>query len=201
MKKIDTRGKLCPLPLIMLKKTIDEAKQGEPMEVLTDNETALSNLKRFLKELKCQFTEETQNGVFVLRFIAPGKVVLSKEPEAYCETASKKSGNVIVFNSRFMGKDNQELGAILIRSFINALPELDELPQKIVMYNEGVFLAKKDTDTADSLIRLQEKGVEVIVCGTCVDYFDLKKDLAVGTISNMYSIIKVLSEANHIINP
>jgi intracellular sulfur oxidation DsrE/DsrF family protein len=76
---------------------------------------------------------------------------------------------------------------------------MDNLPTHIVMYNGGINLALKDTDTAIALGELEDKGVTIIVCGTCVDFYRVKEKVAVGRISNMYQIANILAEAGHVV--
>ena len=100
-----------------------------------------------------------------------------------------------------MGEGEAELGQILLRAFINSLKEADKLPSAILLYNNGVKVALKGTDTALSLQALEEKGIVIIACGTCLDYYEVKDKLAVGMISNMYTLTRYMSEAGHIVYP
>lgn len=100
-----------------------------------------------------------------------------------------------------MGNGDDELGRILLRAFINSLREATRMPSSVVLYNAGVKLALEQTDTALTLRELEDRGVSILICGTCVDFYGVKERLSVGMISNMYKITLVLSEAGHIIYP
>ena len=100
-----------------------------------------------------------------------------------------------------MGRGNDDLGYILIRSFVHTLLSLNPLPATIIFFNTGVKLTVRDSDVLDDLQELDAKGVRLIVCGTCTNFFDISKEIAVGTISNMYDIVETMSKAGRIIAP
>ena len=103
--------------------------------------------------------------------------------------------------SDVMGQGDSQLGQILLRAFVNSLKEAALLPKAILLYNSGIKIALTGTDTAASLQELEEKGVAIIACGTCVDYYEVKNQLAVGMISNMFTLTRYMSEAGHIVYP
>lgn len=111
-----------------------------------------------------------------------------------------RSFTVLIKSDR-MGSGNDELGKILIRGFLNALIKQPQLPSKIILYNGGVLLAVEGTDTAASLLELEQKGIEVLLCGTCCDFFQIKDKVKAGTISNMMQITATLIEAPKIVEP
>lgn len=208
MKTIDTRGHLCPTPLIMTKKAIKESGQGETIEVISDNDTSKCNLLDYIAELgyqaECMTAGSEHRIIFTLDSNANNAVNYTVT-EYFCPAPTPLkgigSGYTIVLKSRYMGDGSVELGAMLMRACVNSLGELDRLPKSIVMYNEGVMLAVTGCDTADSIKKLSDMGVEIIVCGTCVDFYGIKDQLAVGTISNMYKINTILSESDNVIYP
>ncbi len=115
----------------------------------------------------------------------------SKKIDLVSETAESL---VVFIKTETLGSGSSELGKILIRSFLYALGEMTNLPKKIALMNGGVKLATVDDESVERLKRLEEKGVEIMVCGTCLDYFNLKDQLKVGYISNMYDIVETLTE-------
>lgn len=98
-----------------------------------------------------------------------------------------------------MGVGNEDLGKMLTRSFLNNLIKQDSLPTHIVLYNSGVLLASDGRDTANALKELEKKGVEILMCGTCIDYYQLKDQLSLGRVSNMMAITSQLIHAVKII--
>jgi selenium metabolism protein YedF len=100
-----------------------------------------------------------------------------------------------------MGNGNEELGKVLIKGFIYALTEVGKLPNTIIFYNGGAKLSVKKSSVIEDLQKLEQLGVEILTCGTCLDYYNIKDDLAVGKITNMYSILEKMNAADKIIKP
>lgn len=204
MHTVDTKGHLCPEPLIMTRNALKEAKAGEKILVVSDHETSCQNLMSFLSDLGANPLLEQKEGQYFIEATKPEETTSVKEtnPDSYCnmpQGISKSSDYVVVARGSGMGEGDEELGNLLIRGYFNALKSNDDLPTNIIMYNGGVKLALKDTDTAESLAELEDKGVSIIVCGTCVDYYQIKEKVAVGRISNMYQIATKLAEAGHVV--
>ncbi|MEG0992378.1 MAG: sulfurtransferase-like selenium metabolism protein YedF [Bacteroidales bacterium] len=200
MITIDTRGTLCPQPLIMTRKAIRDANPGDELCILTDNEMACSNLRDYLTELNIEFVYTMQGECESFRLTIPQ--ISQPEPNIsdLCNIPAS-SNYVVVIKSESMGGGDEELGKLLMRAFINSLLETPALPSAIVLYNGGVHLALKNTDTVLSFKKLEEQGVRIMACGTCLEYYDVKSQLGVGMISNMYKITEVLTRAGHIIYP
>lgn len=200
MKTIDTRGLLCPAPLIQTKKAIKEAQGGETLEVLLDNETACQNVSSYLKELGINTDVVLNEDIQHIRFTVPDQVDETVNAESFCKTPANNN-YVVVLKSELMGEGDPQLGALLMRAFINSLKETDQLPSSIILYNSGVKLAIAGSDTAESLAEMENKGVTIICCGTCVDFYELKPVIKIGTISNMFRITQLTSEAGHVVYP
>ncbi len=203
MKTLDVRGKLCPEPLIITKRAIKGADKDELFEVILDNDIATCNLEALLQEMGITFRREDNGNTSTLLFGLNGVLPNSTESsnEELCNIPTPKTGGyVTVIVSEGMGSTD-ELGTILMRGFINSLIEQDVLPQTIILYNSGVKVAIKGSDTANSLNELSDAGVDIILCGVCVDYFELREQIAVGRISNMLEITSTTRKASHIIYP
>jgi len=188
----------------MARNALKEVKEGEKMLVISDNETSYQNLMSFLSDLGANPIAEQKEGQFFIEVTKPEVTTSEKEsnPEAYCnipQNVSPGSNYSVVARGASMGEGDEELGNLLIRGYLNALKGMDNLPTHIIMYNGGVKLALKDTDTAESLAELEDKGVSVIVCGTCIDYYQIKEKVGVGRISNMYQIASKLAESGHVV--
>lgn len=94
----------------------------------------------------------------------------------------------LIVNSEFMGAGNDELGHQLIGSFFRKLWGSDTKPAKILFYNSAVKLLTKGSPVLEALDGLSLDGVDLIACGTCVSYFDLKDKIVVGRVSDMNEI-------------
>ncbi|MCM1169641.1 MAG: sulfurtransferase-like selenium metabolism protein YedF [Bacteroides sp.] len=213
MPTVDVRGLSCPAPLIKTKQAISQAAAGTPIQVVGDGAIPLGNLKNYLSELGIAFKEmQVDNQEWILSFVVGSEVEKSaadrSQAEAFCSTApapapaQTPSGSyVVAVSSLCMGKGDERLGSLLIKAFLNVLPELDSLPQAICFYNEGVKLTCADSPVLESLKVLQEKGVSLVVCGTCVEFYGLQEKVAVGSISNMYHIATLLSQSFKVVYP
>ena len=103
--------------------------------------------------------------------------------------ATNTPGKVLVISTESLGRGDEELGHILVRSLLNALAESPALPSKIVLLNGGVRLACTQDDTADALHRMASRGVDVMACGTCLKYFGMLDKLRAGRVSNALEIL------------
>ncbi|MGL5318381.1 MAG: sulfurtransferase-like selenium metabolism protein YedF [Bacteroidales bacterium] len=200
MKTIDTRGMLCPAPLIHTKRAIKDAREGEMLEVLLDNETACQNVAAYLKELGINTDVVLNDKVQHVRFTVPSQVDQTVDAASFCNI-QETSNYVVVLKSQLMGEGDPQLGALLMRAFINSLKEVDQLPTAIILYNSGVKLAVDGTDTAASLAEMENKGVTIVCCGTCVDFYELKPMIKIGAISNMFRITQLTSKAGNVVYP
>ncbi|MBE0661704.1 MAG: sulfurtransferase-like selenium metabolism protein YedF [Bacteroidales bacterium] len=202
MKTVDAQGKMCPMPLIMTKKALSEISENETLEILIDNETSVKNVSRFLEEHNMSISTEKQGKVFRLKVSKTGVILEETKAEDYCKTPMPVSSDyVIAIQKNKLGQGNDELGELLIKGFINTLPEIDNRPKSLVFMNSGIFLALKDSLVIDSLLKLEKEGVKILVCGTCLDYYKKKEELGVGIVSNMYDILNILSNAAKVLYP
>ncbi len=206
-KVIDTRGTLCPQPIIMTRAAIKDCAEGEQFEIIVDNNMACSNLVNYLAELSIYPTIQTEGNEQTLSFTYETKCPLPNEQKAQPNTTpinkpTTSLNTVLVLKYNQMGMGDEELGKLLMRSFLNTLNQDDSLlPTTIIAYNSGVYCAVKGTDTAETLLALEQKGVKIILCGTCLDYYQLKDSVGVGQISNMYKIAETVAKADKVIYP
>jgi selenium metabolism protein YedF len=198
---IDARGQQCPKPLIMTKKALKESNKDDSLSISIDNETSNTNVMQFLKDNGIAATSSFANGVYTIITGSCPDTLIKPDAESYCTPSNKGITPVIVFKSDKMGTGDDELGEILIKAFVNTIKEINPLPSALIFYNIGVLLSSEGSPVLDSLKDLENKGVNIISCGTCLDYYNLKNSLRVGSISNMYTIMETLSKAQTIIYP
>ncbi len=197
-KKIDCRGMACPQPVLETKKAL--ADTGELLVVL-DNPSSKENVRRFAESQGHQVSITEEKGVFELRIKKQeGKEKSAPEPEISKGIQFLSSSDLVVFiDSDSMGRGSEELGKILMRSFLQTLEQSDVQPRKIILINSGVKLACQGAEVLEDLQELAAKGAEILACGTCLDFFGIKKNLMVGKVSNMYEILNSLSKAGKLI--
>ena len=205
--KVDAMGDRCPIPVIKTKKALKEITETTLVEVHVDNEIAVQNLSKMAKqknlEYKCEKLEE-QHYIIKINAEAEGVSIQQKAPaendKEICYP-DRKSNTVVVLSSNQMGNGSEELGQILMKGFIFALTELDELPSTVLLYNSGVKLSTEGSNSIEDLKTLQAQGVEILSCGTCLNYYYLTEKLQVGDVTNMYFILEKMAQADKIIRP
>jgi len=204
MRIVDTKGQLCPAPLIATKKALKETAVGESIVVLTDNETSFNNLSRFLKDNNTPYKVSIEGGVWTLTVTKITGEIIQANVEEYCTTSIshfEKGNFIIAVASDKMGEGDDELGHLLMNNFIKAIKDMDKLPQKMVFYNKGVTLAIRSSSVIDDLRDLEGMGVELLLCATCVSHFKLEANIGAGILSNMYVIADVMASAGNIVKP
>jgi len=200
MKILDTKGLLCPRPLILLKEALLEMHTGEQIRVETDNDTSLKNLVSYLKDQGVEPEVSTEGAVHTLIALKPEKELTATEPAIYC-TTDLPTDYVVCIKSELMGEGDPELGHLLMETFVDNLKLQEQLPSHVVLYNGGVKLAMKQSPVCSSLSELEELGIRVMLCGTCIDHYGLQFDIGVGMISNMVVITETLASAGHVVYP
>ena len=204
MRIIDTKGQLCPAPLIATKKALKETILGESFIVLTDNQTSFNNLSRFFKDNNTDFKSSEADGVWTLTITKKALDTSPVKAEDYCASTTshfEKGDFIVVISSDKMGEGDEALGHLLISNFIKSLKDLDKLPQKMIFYNKGVMLAISASPVIDHLKDLENMGVEILLCSTCVNHYSVESVVAAGTISNMYAIAEAMVNAGNIVKP
>lgn len=196
MKKfIDAKGKACPMPVIMAKKEIDAGVKFFEIEV--DNKIAVENLKKLANSQGFTTTIEENNGNFKVNF-SNG---CEECEEVLAKVEGKKPlGNWSIFvNKEIIGTGNEELGQSLMKMFLYTISEGEDLPKSILFMNGGVKVPTLNEQAVEHLKVLQDKGVELLVCGACLNFYGLEDKLEVGKISNMYDITNAMKEASKVI--
>lgn len=203
MTILDCSGMLCPKPLIETKKAIKSGKPGDDLKIIIDNDTSLQNLNKFLIDNGIKPIYANEKGKHSLIFTI-SNLNDTYKPEDYCEvsTPQNHAGKyIVVLESDSMGSGDKELGDLLAKGFLSTIADLDTLPQEIICYNGGVKLAKKGTPSASNLVKLNQLGVKIMLCGTCVDFYKIKDEIEIGEISNMYYIASRLTSGANIVKP
>lgn len=196
MKKfIDAKGKNCPIPVIMAKKEIEGGVKFFTVEV--DNKIAVENLKKLANSQGFETTVEECNGNF--------KVDFSNGCEECEEILSKIEGKrplgdwAVFVNKDIIGFGNEDLGQSLMKMFLYTISEGEDLPKSILFMNGGVKVPTLNEQAIEHLKVLEDKGVELLVCGACLNFYGLEDKLSVGKISNMYDITNAMKDSAKVI--
>jgi len=184
-RTIDARGLPCPQPVALTKKALEEGG-FETLEILVDSETAKDNVMRF--------SAYSGREAEALPAESGGSRILIRAAEGGSPATGEAAGEraTVFLSSDAIGKGDEELGAVLMRGFVYALAEGAGKPERIVLMNSGVKLAAEGSAALPNLKRLADAGVDIVACGTCVEFYGLKGKLGTGRISNMYEIAERL---------
>ena len=193
--KVNAIGQTCPIPVIMTKNALKEITDGV-IEVSIDNKISKENIEKFAKEMGFSFNTKEENEVFYIEIYKTASKTLPKT-----STSNQENNTIIVIASDKMGDGDAALGETLMKGFIYTLTEMETLPKAILFYNKGVFLTASNETTIKDLKILESRGVEILSCGACLNFYHLENNVSVGTITNMYNIIDKQMKASKVIRP
>jgi selenium metabolism protein YedF len=201
-ERIDAMGKQCPIPIVMAKKKIAEMKTGS-VTVAVDNETAVENLKKMAQQKGYQSADRKvgENSYEVDLTFENAGAEDADGAEEICSISNEGGNEVVVISSDLMGTGDADLGKTLLKGFIYALASQDTLPKTMLFYNRGAFITTEGSDSLEDLKNLEEAGVTIMTCGTCLQHYGLSEKLKVGTVTNMYTITETMTKASKIIKP
>ncbi len=208
MNQIDCRGLGCPEPVLRAKAALEQGVKS--FEILVDNEAARDNVVRFGHSRNRRVALTTlADGSFRLNFSADtkedtGPSVPFDEAGYRCEVPGGLPAGcnlVYVIASDCMGRGSDELGWALLQTYIATIKDVSPQPSRILFYNGGVKLVATVGKALEALQALEKKGVKILTCGTCLEFFKLEKKLQVGMITNMYEIMDSMASADRVVSP
>lgn len=193
---VDARGLACPQPVIQTRKAMEQSAQ---VVTLVDNDTAVANVSRMAAKAGWQVKVDDEGSLFRIHIEQDGaRAAVVSQATGQAESVAGPS--VLAVSSDVMGRGDDVLGHILIRGFFHTLGEITPLPQTLIFYNTGARLACEGSPVLDDLRALEEAGVEILVCGTCLGHLEIKDQLAVGHVSNMYDIAEAMLGAGKVVH-
>ena len=196
---VDALGKQCPIPVVMAKKALAELQTPDTLEILVDNEAAVQNLSKLAAS--CQLPVRTEK-TGEKRFSVTMEVSAPVQPVEETVCAPDARGDLVVaIGSNCMGNGEEALGKTLMKGFLFAVGQLPQLPKTILFYNGGAHLTVEGSPVLEDLKKLEAQGVEILTCGTCLNFYGLTDRLAVGGVTNMYDIVEHLATAGKVIKP
>jgi len=184
--RVDCRGLSCPQPVIDTKNALESATA--PLLVVVDNEAACTNVRRFAETQGARVSVEQLTEEFHLTI----------EAHAPIECATSGANNIVVYvSSEGMGRGDDLLGATLMEAFLDTLSHFKEDLSCAIFVNGGAKLAVEGSPLLVQLRQLEQMGVELLVCGTCLNHFGIEEKLAVGSVSNMYAFQRLGGSSGH----
>ena len=210
MIKVDAMGDTSPIPVVKTKNAIKELKGSGEVQTLVDNEIAVQNLTKMANQkgygVKSQKLGEGKYEVTMTISDGNADAIATtgdsaEEEQIVCYPDARKKNTVVVLASATMGAGDEELGEILMKGFIYALSQQEELPTTILLYNGGAKISCEESPSLEDLRSLEAQGVEILTCGTCLNHYGLTDKLKVGDVTNMYVIAEKMTQADLIVKP
>lgn len=200
MKTIDVKGLMCPKPLIETKKALKELNKDEPLRIILDNQNSKNNVIKYLSDNELE-AEVRQDG-HVFEILVNKTAAFKEEIDAasYCKADNSNTDYVFVFAKDRIGEGDDVLGKKLAGAFIETLWEMDERPSTLIFLNSGIFLCLKDSPYLEALKSLEELGIKILLCGTCIEFFNKTDEIGIGEVSNAYNILSSITKAGKVIN-
>lgn len=197
---VDARGQSCPKPLIMTRQALKDNIVGTAIAVLLDNETSCQNVERFLRDNGMTPQVSRGGGEFTVRF---GKTApeLAAPDVASCCVPADSGSYVVSLAADYVGRGSEELGRMLVKGLIDTLKDVSPPPTHLILYSSGILLAVDGSPLVEPLRELERRGIKLLICGACADFYEKKAAIHVGTISNMLTILETLTRAGKIIAP
>jgi selenium metabolism protein YedF len=199
MKQVlDVCGQPCPIPVVKAGQSLAGMTNGV-LEVRVDNEVAVQNLSRLAAQKGLAFTAEQQGEKLYVATLTVTSPVAQDEAPVCC--APMDGAYVVAVDTACMGRGDEKLGKTLMKGFLYALSQQKVLPSTVLFYNGGAHLTVEGSESLEDLKAMEQSGVEVLTCGTCLDFYGIKEKLAVGSVTNMYAIVEKLTTASRVIKP
>ena len=185
---VNAVGEQCPIPVVKATQALRAMTEPGTLEVLVDNEIAVQNLTRMgASQGYAVQAEQKEEALFSVKVLVNKLPEKESAPQPEC-VADAGGGLVVAVSSDVMGQGSDELGATLMKGFLFALGQLPQLPRTVLFYNGGARLTVEGSASLEDI-----KG--------CLNYYGLTDKLAVGGVTNMYSIVEKLAGASRIIRP
>jgi len=170
------------------------------LTVIVDNDAACANVTRFAESQGHAVQTSQKEGIFYLRIKKGKGGPISEPPPISCDVEQKRN-MIIYIKSEFMGQGSDELGQILMNAYFETISHFATEISHIVLVNSGVKLATQGSEVLDQIRELEKMDIEILVCGTCLNFFKIKDQLGTGTVSNMFTILETLAKTNRVLSP
>ena len=202
MIKVNAMGDACPIPIVKTKNAIRELQGGGTVETRVDNEIAVQNLTKMANQKGYGVhSEKISDNEFKVTMTVNAEAAQAAADSAIATVPAGKKNIVVVISSNQMGSGEEELGKSLLKGFIYALSQQDTLPSTILFYNSGAYITSEESASIEDLKSLEAQGVEILTCGTCLNFYGLTDKLQVGEVTNMYVIAEKMTQADLIVQP
>ena len=192
-KLLDCTKLECPMPVIKAKQELE--KEGEMLlDVIVDNEIAVQNLTKLANSMGYKSSSKKQDENFCVNIEKNANTSVNQDKSNLKIVEERQT---ILIKTSFLGVGDDSLGSTLMKGFIFTLTQSKPLPKKVMFLNSGVKLTTENEETVKNLQILEKEGTELVSCGTCLDFYNLKDKLKVGSVGNMYDIVDSLNQSSN----
>ena len=201
MIQVNAVGDACPIPVVKTLQALKTLAGPGTVETLVDNRIAVENLPRLAQSKGCAIeTEQLAENRFRVVITAQEGAQLPESADGLCTVPWEKPENtVVIISVDHMGEGDEALGRLLLKGFLFALTQQEKLPRTLLFYNGGASVTCEGSASLEDLHKLETLGVEILTCGTCLNFYGLTEKLAVGGVTNMYTIVEHLNKAKSVI--
>ena len=199
---VDCRNAPCPQPVVKLRDLLENSRPPN-LEVLVDNQAAVENVGRFLRNKGYEVSCAEEGPLWRISAKTDADDRRDGAPESVSPNAGLPAAEdlrtLVMIIAPVFGSGDDELGGKLMKNFLVTLPEMGSALWRIILLNGGVTLAAEDSPVLEQLQTLEKAGVSILVCGTCLEHFGLLSKKAVGETTNMLDVVTGMATACKII--
>lgn len=189
---VDARGLSCPQPVVLTKKALEGTDINE-VQTIVDNLTAVENVSRLVKTLNLESMVDKKEGEYYINIFKDEGLIGKDDKETL------EGNTVILIGSNVLGRGDDKLGGVLMKSFLYTLTQMEGEIKSIIFMNSGVLLTTAGSELIEHLQALSSHGTEILSCGTCLDFYNVSNKLTVGSVTNMYTITEKLLHTGRVI--
>ncbi|MFW6332981.1 MAG: sulfurtransferase-like selenium metabolism protein YedF [Thermodesulfobacteriota bacterium] len=200
MKEIDARGLACPAPVLQTNAVLQD-ESPDRIRVVLDNPASQQNVQRFLESRGFRTLLEQKGADYRVVGTCGGTETSTPSvpaAEAKMQTETKKI--MVLCATDRIGFGDDELGLKLMVNFVRTLKEMGTELWRLVLVNNGVKLAIEGSEVLEDLQVYEKEGLKILVCGTCLDHFNLLEKKRVGETTNMLDIVTAMQVADKVVS-
>ncbi|MDJ0762704.1 MAG: sulfurtransferase-like selenium metabolism protein YedF [Myxococcota bacterium] len=196
--KVDARGLPCPQPVVLTNKAIEE---DDAITVIVDNEIAKENVALFAKSKGFEVRVEQADSEFKIHLTGTKQAAPGASSDGVaCGDSSPSGPIVLTLTSDTIGRGSDALGEILMTALVQTIGEVTPCPEVIVLMNSGVKLACKGSKVIEDLKDLVARDIKLLVCGTCLGFYELTDRVLVGQVSNTFEVATQMMNASKVVS-
>jgi len=199
MKEIDARGLACPAPVLQTKAALQE-ENLDHLSVVVDNAASQQNVQRFLESQGFEAALKQEGEDYLVEGTRTGQPLPRSESEVTPDAEGAAKKIMVMCATDRVGFGDDILGQKLMINFLKTLKEMGPDLWRLVFVNNGVKLTIDGSEALPDLKGYEKDGLKILVCGTCLDHFNLLEKKQVGETTNMLDIVTAMQLADKVIN-